>query len=78
MKDRYDLFGCLRDTIEDGWIQDIEHLDEYLSQFTQKKRRANVFDLRYGMTVMPEGPGWGLCEKVPSRRDVVERLSVGW
>jgi hypothetical protein len=78
MKDRYDLFGSLPDTIEDGWIEDVEHLEEHLSQFTQKKRRANAFDLRYGKTVMPEGPGWELCEKVLSRRDVVERLSAGW
>jgi superfamily II DNA or RNA helicase len=78
MKDRYDLFGSLPDTIEDDWIQNIESLDEHLSQFTQRKRRANAFDLRYGRTVMPEGPGWELCERVLSQRDVVERLSEGW
>jgi superfamily II DNA or RNA helicase len=78
MKDRYDLFGSLPDTIDDDWIEDIEHLEEHFSQFTQKKRRANAFDLRYGKTIMPEGPGWELCEKVLSRRDVVERLSAGW
>jgi hypothetical protein len=66
------------DAIDDGWIEDIEHLEEHFSQFTQKKRRANAFDLRYGKTVVPEGPGWELCEKVLSRRDVVERLSAGW
>jgi SNF2 family DNA or RNA helicase len=78
MKDRYDLFGSLPDTIDDDWIADIEHLDEHFSQFTLKKRRANAFELRYGKTIMPEGPGWELCEKVLSRRDVVERLSTGW
>ena len=78
MRNRYDLFGSLPDTIEDEWIDDIEHLDEYLSQFTRKKRQANAFDLRYGRTVMPEGPGWELCEKVLARRDVMERLSEGW
>jgi superfamily II DNA or RNA helicase len=78
MKDRYDLFGSLPDTIDDDWIEDVEHLEEHFSQFTQKKRRANAFDLRYGKTIMPEGPGWELCEKVLSRRDVVERLSAGW
>jgi len=78
MKDRYDLFGSLPDTIEDEWIDDIANLDEYFSQFTLKKRKANAFDLRYGKTVMPDGPGWEMCEKVLSRRDVVERLSAGW
>lgn len=78
MKNRFDLFGSLPDTIEDEWIADIENLNEHFSQFTQKKQRANAFELRYGKTVMPEGPGWELCEKVLSRRDVVARLSAGW
>ena len=78
MKDRYDLFGSVPDTINDDWIDDIGKLDEHFSQFTETKRRANAFELRYGKTVMPEGPGWELCEKVLSRRDVVQRLSTGW
>jgi superfamily II DNA/RNA helicase len=78
MKDRYDLFGSLPDTIEDEWIDDIGNLDEYFSQFTVKRRKANAFDLRYGKTVMPEGTGWEKCEKVLARRDVVARLSAGW
>jgi superfamily II DNA/RNA helicase len=78
MRDRYDLFGSLPDTIEDGWIEDIENLEDYFSQFTNKKKRANAFDLRYGKTIMPEGPGWELCEKVLAQRDVVERLSQAW
>ncbi len=78
MKDRYDLFGSLPDTIDDDWIDDIEKLDERLSQFTVQKKRANAFDFRYADTVQPEGPGWELCEKVLARRDVVDRLSEGW
>jgi hypothetical protein len=64
--------------LKDDWIQNIELLDEHLSQFTQRKRRANAFDLRYGRTVLPEGPGWELCEKVLSQRNIVEQLSEGW
>lgn len=78
MKDRYDLFGSLPDTIEDVWIDNIETLEEHLSQFTERKKQANAFDLRYGSTVQPEGAGWETCEKVLGRRDVVERLSEGW
>lgn len=78
MRDRYDLFGSLPDTIEDDWIEDIEELDERLRQYTERKKRANAFDLRYAGTVQPEGPGWELCEKVLSRRDVIARLSEGW
>jgi superfamily II DNA or RNA helicase len=78
MRDRYDLFGSLPDTIEDDWIEDIEHLDDYLSQFTEKRATANAFELRYGSTVEPKGPGWELCERVLGRRDVIEKLSEGW
>lgn len=78
MRDRYNLFGSLPDTIEDEWIENIENLDEYLSQFTQKKKQANAFDLRYASTIQPAGPGWELCETVLSRRDIIERLSEGW
>ena len=78
MRDRYDIFGSLPDTIEDDWIEDIENLDDHLSQFTEKKKQANAFDLRYGSTVVSKGPGWELCERVLARRDVVERLSKGW
>lgn len=78
MKDRYNLFGSLPDTIEDEWIEDIENLDAYFSQFTQKKKQANAFDLRYANTVQPTGPSWELCETVLSRRDIIERLSEGW
>lgn len=78
MRDRYDLFGSLPDTIEDEWIDDIENMNEYFSQFTQKKRQANAFDLRYASTIQPIGPGWELCETVLSRRDIIEKLSEGW
>ncbi len=78
MRDRYDVFGSLPDTIEDDWIEDIENLDAYLSQFTEKKKQANAFDVRYGNTVSPKGPGWEACERVLSRRDVVNKLSEGW
>jgi superfamily II DNA or RNA helicase len=78
MEDRYNLLGTLPDVIEDAWIDDIEALEEHLSQFTHKKQAANAFDLRYANSVEPEGPDWERCEKVLARRDVVERLSQGW
>ncbi len=78
MRDRFDLLGSLPDTIEADWIDEIEKLDEQLSQFTTRKRAANAFELKYGSTVTPEGPGWELCEKVLARRDVVDRLSESW
>ena len=73
MRDRYDLFGSLPDTIEDKWIDDIENLQEYFSQFTQKKQRANAFDLRYGVVgglvgdALRPGPAVPPCYPRPGR-----------
>jgi superfamily II DNA or RNA helicase len=78
MRDRYDIFGSLPDVIEDEWIEDIEALDERLTEFIEKKRRANAFDIRYADTVDPRGEPWEKCSQVLSRRDVIERLSRGW
>lgn len=78
MKDRYDILGSLPDVIEDDWIEDIENLDKYLKQFTDKKKAANTFDLRYGGTVEAKGESWARCEKVLARRDVLDRMSRGW
>ena len=78
MRDRYDLFGSLPDTIEDEWIENIENIDAYLAQFTERKKQATAFEFRYDATVDPDGPGWELCEKVLARKDIVEKLSEGW
>jgi superfamily II DNA or RNA helicase len=79
MRDRYDIFGSLPDVIEDDWIDDIEHLDDKLSEFIEKRQAArSAFDLRYGDTIDPEGEPWEKCSKVLSRRDLEEALSRGW
>lgn len=78
MRDRYDIFGALPDTLRDHWIDDIEHLEEHLEQYIRDRRAANAFDLRYDATIDAEGPGWELCERVLARRDVIERMSEGW
>lgn len=79
MKDRYDIFGSLPDVIEDDWIDDIEHLDQKLSEFIEKREAVKTaFDLKYGDTVDPEGEPWEKCSKVLSRRDLEEALSNGW
>lgn len=78
MKDRYDIFGTLPDVIEDDWIDDEEEFDARLRDFTEKRSRANAFDLRYASDVDPKGERWELCEKVLARNDVTKRLSRGW
>jgi len=78
MKNRYDVFGSLPDVIEDDWIDNIEDLDAKLTEFIEKKKRANAFDIRYADTVDPKGEPWEKCAQVLSRRDIVERMSRGW
>jgi superfamily II DNA or RNA helicase len=78
MKDRYDIFGTLPDVIEDDWIEDIEKLDERLNEFTNRKKQANAFDLRYAADVDTNEEKWELCERVLARHDVRERLLRGW
>ncbi|MGQ0505281.1 MAG: helicase-related protein [Myxococcaceae bacterium] len=78
MRDRYDIFGSLPDVIEDDWIEHIEDLDARISEFIEKKKRANAFDIRYADTVDPSGQPWEKCSQVLSRKDVIERLSRGW
>jgi superfamily II DNA or RNA helicase len=78
MKDRFDVFGALPDVIKDEWIDDIELLDEKMSEFIEQKRRMNAFDIRYNETIDPKGEKWERCANVLSRRDLVEWLSKGW
>ncbi|MGQ0593454.1 MAG: helicase-related protein, partial [Gammaproteobacteria bacterium] len=78
MRDRFDLFGALPDVIDDEWIEDIEALDDKLSEYIERKRRANAFNLRYSTTVQPSDNRWELCARVLSRKDIEERLTRAW
>ncbi len=79
MKDRYDIFGGLPDTIEDDWIESEERLEAMMDSYIHLRQRArNVFEMRYQETIDPEANRWDLCSRVLARRDVVERLSVPW
>jgi hypothetical protein len=78
MKDGFDNFGTLPDVIDDGWIDDEERLEEELKNCTNRRAKANAFDLRYGGDVFPKDERWELCEKVLARNDVKKRLSQSW
>src|SRR5467141_1121015 len=48
MKDRYDIFGGLPDTIEDDWIESVEKLEEMMDEYVHLREQArNVFQMRY-------------------------------
>ena len=79
MKDRYDIFGGLPDTIEDKWIESIEKLDEMMDEYIHLRQKArDVFEMRYQETIDPDKDRWELCSRVFARRDVVDRLSKPW
>src|SRR5579883_41435 len=78
MKNRYDLFGSLPDTIKDEWIDDIETLGEQLDEYINAQRTATGFDLRYTGTMMPPNKDWREFTEVLSRRDLATLMSAAW
>ena len=78
MKNRYDLFGSLPDTIKDEWIDDIETLGERLDEYINAQKTATGFDLRYTGTMMPPDKDWREFREVLSRRDLVTLMSAAW
>ena len=79
MKDRYDIFGGLPDTIEDEWIETVAKLEEMMDQYIHLRQQArDVFEMRYQETIDPAKDRWELCSRVLARRDVVDRLSIPW
>ena len=78
MKNRYDLFGSLPDTIKDEWIEDIESLGERLDEFINAQKTATGFDLRYTGTMVPPEKDWREFTTVLSRRDLATLMSAAW
>lgn len=78
MKNRYDLFGSLPDTIKDAWIDDIETLGERLDEYINAQKTATGFDLRYTGTMMPPEKDWREFTEVLSRRDLATLMSAAW
>ena len=79
MKDRYDIFGSLPDTIDDDWIENVEKLDDMMDQYMHLRKKArDAFEIRYEHQVDPDAERWELCSRVLARRDIVEKLSSPW
>jgi superfamily II DNA/RNA helicase len=78
MRDRYDLFGSLPDTIRDDWIDDVETLGEKMDEYINAQKKATGFDLRYNSTAKPQEKDWRDCTEVLSRRDFSVLLSTAW
>lgn len=79
MKDKFDIFGGLPDTIEADWIESEEKLDAMMDEYIHLRQQArNAFELRHRETIDPDQNRWELCSRVLARKDVVEKLSVSW
>ena len=69
MKDRYDIFGSLPDTIDDDWIEDIERLEEMMDRYMHLRQNArDAFEIRYEQPVDPDGDRWATlfpCARSP-------------
>lgn len=78
MRNRYDLFGSLPDTIKDVWIDDIETLGEKMDEYINAQREATGFDLRYTSTMEPPEKDWRDCAEVLSRRDLGALMRTPW
>jgi hypothetical protein len=65
LKDRYDIFGGLPDTIEDDWIESEEKLEEMMDEYIHLRKQArDVFELRYQETIDPDKDRWELAGAV--------------
>lgn len=78
MRNRYDLFGGLPDTIKDEWIDDLETLGQKMDQYIEERRQATGFDLRYNNTIQPGEDVWRDCAAVLGRRDLENLMRQGW
>jgi len=79
MKDQFDIFGSLPDTIDDDWIDSVEKLEAMMDEYLHLRQQArDVFELRYREALDPDRNRWELCSRVLARKDVVDRLSAPW
>ena len=79
LRDKFDIFGGLPDTIEDDWIESVEKLEAMMDTYIHLRQQGrDVFALRYKDTIDPDKHRWELCSRVLARKDVVEKLSESW
>lgn len=79
LRDTYDVFGSLPDTIEDEWIENEEELKNRMNEYMHERKKAHdAFSVKYRKTIDPEEHLWERCASVLSRRDIVNKLSEPW
>ena len=79
MKDKYDIFGGLPDTIDDAWIESEAKLEEMMDKYVHLRQKArDVFELRYQSQIDADANRWEECSRVFARSDVMKKLSEPW
>ncbi len=79
LKDTFDIFGSLPDTIDDDWIDDEEKLRKKMDEYLHERTKAqNAFSVKYRDSIDPESNKWEQCASVLSRKNIVEVLSQPW
>jgi hypothetical protein len=79
LKDTYDIFGSLPDTIDDDWIQEESELEARMDAYMHERKSAvDAFSVKYRSTLDPKANLWERCSKVLSRRDIINTLSEPW
>lgn len=79
MKDIYDIFGSLPDTLEDEWIEQIDQLEAQMDRYLHLREQARTaFEIRYEQNIDPDRDRWERCSRVLARRDIIDRLSRPW
>ena len=79
LRDTYNIFGSLPDTIDDDWIEDEEKLRERMDEYIHERKKAqDAFTVKYRETIDPKAHLWERCAVVLSRRDIVSKLSEPW
>ncbi|WP_198599679.1 helicase-related protein, partial [Escherichia coli] len=79
LRDTYDIFGSLPDTIDDEWIDNEEELNTRMDEYMHERKKAqDAFSVKYRGTLDPDAHLWERCATVLSRRDIVSKLSEPW
>lgn len=79
LRDTYDIFGSLPDTIDDEWIQNEEKLRDRMDEYMHERVKAqDEFSIKYRNTLDPQAHLWERCSTVLSRKDIVAKLSEPW
>lgn len=79
LRDTYDIFGSLPDTIEDEWITDEEELKSRMNESMHDRKKAlDAFAVKYRDAVGSTAHLWERCARALSRRDIVRKLSEPW